>query len=111
MVGDDYAGWGFVDDQAAELARKPYPQSAGRVEYTKRNLLRLHVAHGARAWVGEVSMENEHFGVVVWRYTDTPPGKEAFGFKRVMVSEQEGVVKLLLVGERPFGLEVFERTT
>lgn len=109
MVGDSYVGWGFENDGAPELVRKPQPQSTARVEYTKRNLLRLHVAHGDRKWVGEVSMENEHFGVVIWRYTDTPSGKEAFGFKRVMVSEQADAVSLLLVGEQPFGLEVFER--
>jgi hypothetical protein len=109
MVGD-YSGWGFEDDQAAELVRRPGPQSTATVQYTGRNLLRIFVQHGDRNWVGEISMENEHFGALVWRYTDTPPGKDAFGFKRIMVSERDGAVTLLLVGERPFGLEVFDRT-
>src|ERR1700730_4651170 len=56
-----------------------------------------------------MSMENEHFGIVVWRYTDVAYGRESFGFKRIMVSKEPGLVKLLLVGEHPFGLEVFER--
>ncbi len=109
LVGDGYEGWGFVDDQAAELVRNPQPQSRASVEYIAGNILRIHVDHNGRSWTGELSMENEHYGIVVWRYTDVADGKEAFGFKRVMVSTQPGLVKLLLVGEHPFGLEVFER--
>ena len=109
LVGDGYEGWGFVDDEAAELVRKPQPQSQASIEYVARNILRIHVVHDGREWTGEVSMENEHFGTVVWRYIDVADGREAFGFKRIMVSTQPGLVKLLLVGEHPFGLEVFER--
>jgi Ion channel len=109
MVGDGYVGWGFADDEAAELVRKAQSQSEARVEYVARNILRIHVAHDGRQWTGEMSMENEHFGIVVWRYTDVADGKESFGFKRIMVSKEPGLVKLLLVGEHPFGLEVFER--
>jgi len=111
MVGDGYEGWGFVDDGAAELVRKPKPQSRASIEYTARNILRMHVVHDGRQWTGEVSMENEHFGTVVWRYTDVANGREAFGFKRIIVSAQPGLVKLLLVGEHPFRLEVFERVS
>jgi len=109
MVGDDYTGWGFVNDEAAELERRSQPQSQARIEYVARNILRIHVEHDKRHWTGEVSMENEHFGTIVWRYTDVAKGREAFGFKRIMVSAHPGPVKLLLVGEHPFGLEVFER--
>lgn len=43
-------------------------------------------------------MENQHFGAVVWRYTDLDDQRESFGFKRIMVSGAPGIVKLLLVG-------------
>ena len=54
-------------------------------------------------------MEHENFGTVVWRYVDYPKNQHAFGFKRMMVREEPDEVFLYLLGERPFGKEVFIR--
>lgn len=48
MEGDNYTGWGFVDDEAHELVRKPEPQSEAAVKYISRSLLRIDVTHEER---------------------------------------------------------------
>jgi hypothetical protein len=54
-------------------------------------------------------MEHETFGTVVWKYCDYPKGKHSFGFKRMMVREESDEIYLYLVGECPFGKEIFIR--
>ena len=75
-----------------------------------RNILRIEVEHDNRKWNGDIEMENEAYGTVVWRYTDYPENQHMFGYKRVSVISETDRVLLYLVGERPvdpFGREMF----
>ena len=104
-----YEGYGFKDENANPLIQQDNPQSTATVRYMKRNILSIKVTHGDRVWTGNIMMETPHFGTVVWRYKDLSPPEHSFGFKRVLVCEDENSVYLYLLGEEPFGGEVFIR--
>jgi hypothetical protein len=103
----NYIGYGFEDENANPLVQMPAPQSEARVRHVEKNILRIEVEHGNRRWDGNIAMEHETFGTIVWRYVDYPRGQHAFGFKRIMVRDEPDKVYLYLVGEHPFGKEVF----
>jgi hypothetical protein len=50
-----------------------------------------------------------HSGPLFGNINDTPKDQHSFGFKRMMVREEDKKVFLYFVGELPFGKEVFER--
>jgi hypothetical protein len=64
----NYVGFGFEDDKANPLVRKPTTQSEAKVQYKKKNILQIIVKHGDRTWDGDIAMEHETFGTVVWKY-------------------------------------------
>ena len=107
----EYIGYGFEDDNANPLVQKQTPLSKATVTYLKENILRIEVEHGDRKWNVDVAMEHETFGTMVWRYTDLPEDKHkhSFGYKRMLVREETDRVYLYLLGEWPFGKEVFIR--
>lgn len=67
------------------------------------------------AWSGEITMETENFGSVVWEYENLPKGQHRFGFKRCIVRETDeapvGKVYVYLIGEEieGYGKEVLSR--
>lgn len=87
------------------------------ITYRKDNHLSIRLTHKAGdmnlTWEGDIAMEMETFGVIVWRYVDFPKrdGKDVlwFGFKRIMVREFEKEVHVYLIGEQGFGNEILVR--
>lgn len=105
----EYIGYGFEDDNANPLVQKQTPLSKATVTHLKENILRIEVEHGDRKWNGDVAMEHETSGTMVWQYIDLPENEHSFGYKRMLVREATDGVYLYLLGELPFGKEVFIR--
>lgn len=104
-----YSGYGFVDDDANPLVQRADEQSKAEITHVRGNVLHLSVCHGGRRWDGDLAMETDTYGTVVWRYSDLPDDVHSFGFKRIMVRIGTDRVLLYVLGEKPFGKEIFVR--
>lgn len=62
-------------------------------------------------WVGEIIMELEQFGHLVWYYTNLDDYQHWFGFKRCIVREEKDKTYVYLIGENEegFGKEILVR--
>jgi len=96
------------------------PASEARIKYKQNNILSITLtsleAKNSETgehlvWDGEMAMESENFGTVVWRYTNLPKPQHRFGFKRCIVKEEFDKVYVYLVGEEieGYGKEVLIR--
>lgn len=93
----EYHGYGF---QAADpTLRESKPQSKARILYLRENKLHIEVEHDRRKWKGDMIMELETSGSIVWRYDPHNSAEFNFGLKRCIVKRTDGMVHLLLVGE------------
>lgn len=96
LVGE-YEGYGF---QAADpTLRESMPQSKARIEHLNENKLSIEVVHDGRKWNGDIVMELETSGSIIWRYDPRSSAEFNFGLKRCIAKKTEGSVHLLLVGE------------
>jgi hypothetical protein len=119
-----YKGYVFGEDEQGnktDVLDKTNPTSEAKIEQIGDNILSIEVKElGPKnskgenyIWSGEMTMEletsQEKFGTIVWRYTNLDEGKERFGFKRCIVTEEGHKVKIYLIGEDGFGKEVLLR--
>jgi hypothetical protein len=113
-----YEGKVFKKD-TWELAEEPV--SKAEIEYKQDNVLSIKLTSLIEknvdtkeylVWIGEMTMESENFGTVVWRYTNLPKPQHQFGFKRCIVQEEPDAAYVYLIGEavEGYGKEVLIRT-
>ena len=84
------------------------------IKYKGGNRLSITVTHdeGKRTWEGLITMDNEHYGTLGWKYTDN---SNEFGFKKCIVSKEDKKVFLISVdlpepgGEVKYGTEVLTK--
>ena len=100
-----YDGYQFSKSVRRKLEEAP--TSKAIVSRKADNVLFIKVSHQARTWFGEISMDADNIGSLVWRYTNLPDDKREFGFKRCVFLQDE----IYLIGERPeYGTEVLRKT-
>lgn len=128
----DYKGRLFKKQQGESCGRilekatwelEDEPVDDVEIRYKRDNILSIKVTSlkdkneegQYLVWSGEMTMETENFGSVVWQYENLPKGQHRFGFKRCIVRETDegsfGKVHVYLIGEEieGYGKEVLTR--
>ena len=85
--------------------------SEASIEYKGGNKLRIKLTHDGRkrTWEGLITMDNEHYGSLGFKYTDR---QNEFGFKRCIITDDGKKMLLINVappeqgGEVKYGREV-----
>lgn len=93
----EYEGFGFKSTDTT--MRMSNPQSKARIKHLHHNMLQIEVEHDSRKWKGDIVMELETSGSIVWRYEPHDAAEFNFGLKRCIAKRTNGVAHLLLVGE------------
>ena len=75
--------------------------------------LNITVKHGEEAfcylWTGEVTMQSEKYGGVVWQYIAPDTMRHFYGFKKLIVEEDFNTIILIGETDKGFGKEVLKR--
>lgn len=106
----DYTGYRYDQDS---LIPETNPASRATIKYKHENLLSMSLTEleGRNAkgenliWTGEMRLDFETSGTVVWRYLNLDD-KLQFGFKRCLMREEDGKFYVYLAGEDPYGKEI-----
>ena len=100
ILEGEYEGYGYSDSYPTKLNTNE-SQSNASIKYIERNKLKIYVKHDERKWTGDLIMESENFGTIVWKYDSEKADEHNFGFKRCYVWKDNDANKLFLylIGE------------
>ncbi len=112
-----YKGYGYSISNP-DLILKDKPQSEATITYIKENILEIELTEfpykGMYKWKGIITMELEYYGSLAWNYElyegkELKNNKHKFGFKRLIIREDENYVYIYLADENLVGGEVYSK--
>ena len=112
-----YRGYGYSKSDS-DLVLMNEQQSQAEITYVKENILCIEVTPcpnaGKYKWKGIITMELENYGSIAWRYEiykgeKLAVNKHKFGFKRLIIHEDETNLYIYLVDENLDSGEKYDR--
>ncbi|MCB2207665.1 MAG: hypothetical protein KQH67_05165 [Bacteroidetes bacterium] len=112
-----YFGYGYSKEEP-DLKLKETPQSEAEIFYVKENILQIELTEtpnkGKYKWGGIITMELENYGSIAWKYEiyngeKLEGNKHKFGFKRLIIEEDEKFMYIYLADENLEGGEKYSK--
>lgn len=100
-----YIGYGTTQQQGT-IINKEKPLSKVEITHQGGNLLKLVLKeiNDPHEWHGLISMESNHYGIIIWRYIklhneDVNPDEHRFGLKKFVFFPQDNKKTAYLMGD------------
>ena len=109
-IAGDFAGYVYKDDNAGVLS--DLPVSKATIRHLVETRLSITVSHGAHfenIWVGEITMQSQKYGIIVWQYVKPENMRHFFGFKKLIVEDDFNTLNIIGESTEGFGKEVLKR--
>ena len=112
-----YLGYGYSNDKKG-IMLEDTPHSEAKITYLQDNHLRIELTEtpneGKYLWSGNIIMELENYGSITWNYEIYEGIKQGnkrhkFGFKRLIIKEDDKYVYIYLTEENLVDGEKFPK--